>query len=158
MGYFVNSSLCTRDYCEKRNCIVYRFHDLILMYARNHIPVVMSAGWTEKEVAAARADALCDKHRKLFYKYNGACGGKFELLPDDFYIHNFIGYHLSKGKLMADIKKLYDNSAFLDRRLICAGPEVVLVDILLMKKQHPTFAEQLERLEIEVKSKVKAGL
>ena len=91
MAHFVNSSLCTRDYCPQRNCILYRFHDLILLYARNHIPIGQPPDMTDEQVQVARAGVLQDKHRKLFNKYHAVCKGRFENLPNDFYIHNFIG-------------------------------------------------------------------
>ncbi|OQV18940.1 putative Apoptotic protease-activating factor 1 [Hypsibius exemplaris] len=150
MAHFVNSSLCTRDYCAKRDCIVYRFHDLILVYARNNIPIPEVPGARDVDIQAARENALQNKHRKLFHKYQAICEGHFQNLPDDYYIHNFIGYHMSQGKMIADIKLLYSNRAFLDRRLIYAGPEVVLVDLLLLQKQHPSFTEQLEPLVKEL--------
>ena len=109
---------------------------------------------TQEKVRAIREGLLVDKHRRLYNKYYVTCSGKFDQLPNDYYVHSFIGYHMSLGKLLSDMEPLYEDRKFLDRRIEFAGPEVVLVDIILLKKQHPFLKELLCTIEREVRDKV----
>ncbi|XP_055356073.1 apoptotic protease-activating factor 1-like isoform X2 [Paramacrobiotus metropolitanus] len=153
MADFVNASLCSKEYCTVRECNVYRFHDLILNYIRKNIPVDNVSVLTDKEEKSARERMLQAKHRKLYLKYCEKCAGKLANLENDYYFHNFVGYHMSQGKLMSDMEKVYRDMSFLDRRLQFVGPEVVLVDTTLLRRQHPYLEPILTNIEKTLKEK-----
>lgn len=74
-------------------------------------------------------DFVQESHKRLVDQYVDVCGGEFHKLPDDGYIHFYLGYHLYKSKSYHYFQKIYFDLQFIGEKLRITGPSDLLVDI-----------------------------
>ena len=82
-------------------------------------------------------------HKKLVSRYKKLCKGKYHLLEDDAYIHEYLPMHMARAHLSLELKSVLLNLDWVDKKLEVMGstaPAYVLSDyvkysLLLLSKE-----------------------
>lgn len=87
-----NKSLIVSYYNQDRKLYIYGVHDILLAYLRKHLP----------------QEEQRKRHRKLISAYKRICSNNYAQLPNDNYIYQYIGYHLSEARLLDEFSIYFD--------------------------------------------------
>lgn len=122
-------SLIQRKEIPSRDTFVYAIHDLYLEFLKEN------------------CKDLTGLHKKMIQQYRNLCetDGQHDygLLPDDGYIHYFIGHHLCMAEEWELFPKVFFHLGFIKNKLCIAGASDLLNDYDMYDKG---FAENMDEL------------
>ncbi|XP_071809613.1 apoptotic protease-activating factor 1-like [Asterias amurensis] len=129
-----NKSLVRQEWDDKLRCMSYTVHDLQLDFIKQNSE-------NQKEV-----------HKKLVSRYKKLCKGKYHLLEDDAYIHEYLPMHMARAHLSLELKSVLLNLDWVDKKLEVMGstaPAYVLSDyvkysLLLLSKEEMEIAKEFQ--------------
>lgn len=87
-----NKSLIVSYYNQDRQMYIYGIHDILLAYLKKNLDSVKQR----------------ERHCKLISAYKRTCSNNYAQLPNDNYIYQYIGYHLSEAKLDDEFVVYFD--------------------------------------------------
>lgn len=114
-----HKSLAAKKWNKDTKSYIYGVHDLLLCHLRKKL----------------QPDELMQLHRSVIEMYRRYCKNDFSQLPNDNYIHSYIGYHLEQAKMYEEFPRLYFNLDFIQAKIIHSG----LSDLLLDLKKYCTY-------------------
>ncbi|XP_032673551.1 uncharacterized protein LOC116845226 isoform X2 [Odontomachus brunneus] len=114
-----HKSLAAKKWNKDTKSYIYGVHDLLLCHLRKKL----------------QPDKLMQLHRLVIDMYRMYCKDDFSQLPDDNYIHSYIGYHLEQAKMYEEFPRLYFDFDFIQAKIIYSG----LSDLLLDLKKYRTY-------------------
>jgi len=142
MKHFVKKSLICEEVHPSRNWHIYSIHSLQLDYLKYQL----QCSSTEEDVGS------CERrlHERLISQYQLKCDSEFEKLPDDDYIHFYLGYHLHKSRQVSLFPQIYLNLLFVGEKLRLCGPADLLTDLRKYREFIAGETEERTRLFDEI--------